>query len=118
MPENNSDLRYLPSRERFLRLIDSHHVCSGATYREIDQICEIDYSYLSLILKGARQPSRDVLIRLCHSGWHLDPAETDDVLMAAGFPPLSHRTRREWVEKNARKPAVPPGSDGAAAQAT
>jgi transcriptional regulator with XRE-family HTH domain len=118
MPENNSDAPYLPSRERFLQLINSYHVCSGATYREIEEVCEINFSYLSLILKGTRQPSRDVLIRLCHWGWRLNPADTDEVLMLAGFPPLSHRTRREWLEKNTRKPSAQQGSDGAAVRAT
>ncbi len=37
-------------------------------------------------LLNADARSHDVLIKLCHWGWRLDPAETDDVLMLAGWP--------------------------------
>ena len=84
------------SRAEFLAAINEAHVRSGLSLREIAQVCDLDHTYLHLILQGKRHPHRDVLISLCTFGWHLDPIETDAILMADGHPPLGRSVRREY----------------------
>lgn len=84
------------SRAEFLVAINEAHTRSGLSLREIAQVCDLDHTYLHLILQGKRHPHRDVLISLCTFGWHLDPIETDSILMADGHPPLGRSVRREY----------------------
>ncbi len=85
------------SRAEFLAAINEAHMRSGLSLREIAQVCDLDHTYLHLILQGKRHPHRDVLISLCTFGWHLDPIETDAILMADGHPPLGRSVRREYA---------------------
>jgi hypothetical protein len=84
------------SRAEFLAAINEAHTRSGLSLREIAQVCDLDHTYLHLILQGKRHPHRDVLISLCTFGWHLDPIETDMILIADGHPPLGRSVRREY----------------------
>ena len=84
------------SRAEFLAAINEAHTRSGLSLREIAQVCDLDHTYLHLILQGKRHPHRDVLISLCTFGWHLDPIETDAILMADGYPPLGRSVRRDY----------------------
>ena len=91
------------SRAEFLAAINEAHTRSGLSLREIAQVCDLDHTYLHLILQGKRHPHRDVLISLCTFGWHLDPIETDTILMADGHPPLGRSVRREYSAGNANQ---------------
>jgi hypothetical protein len=94
------------SRAEFLAAINEAHTRSGLSLREIAQVCDLDHTYLHLILQGKRHPHRDVLISLCTFGWHLDPIETDTILMADGHPPLGRSIRREYSAGNANQASV------------
>jgi hypothetical protein len=91
------------SRAEFLAAINDAHTRSGLSLREIAQVCDLDHTYLHLILQGKRHPHRDVLISLCTFGWHLDPIETDAILMADGHPPLGRSVRREYSASSANQ---------------
>jgi hypothetical protein len=91
------------ARAEFLAAINEAHMRSGLSLREIAQVCDLDHTYLHLILQGKRHPHRDVLISLCTFGWHLDPIETDAILMADGHPPLGRSVRREYSTSNAHQ---------------
>ncbi len=94
------------SRAEFLAAINEAHTRSGLSLREIAQVCDLDHTYLHLILQGKRHPHRDVLISLCTFGWHLDPIETDTILMADGHPPLGRSVRREYSASSANQASV------------
>ena len=91
------------SRAEFLAAINEAHTRSGLSLREIAQVCDLDHTYLHLILQGKLHPHRDVLISLCTFGWHLDPIETDTILMADGHPPLGRSVRREYSTGSANQ---------------
>ncbi len=84
------------SRAEFLAAIKEANTRSGLSLREIAQVCDLDLTYLHLILQGKRHPHRDVLISLCTFGWHLDSIEKDAILMADSHPPLGRSVRREY----------------------
>jgi Helix-turn-helix domain len=94
------------ARAEFLAAINEAHTRSGLSLREIAQVCDLDHTYLHLILQGKRHPHRDVLISLCTFGWHLDPIETDTILMADGHPPLGRSVRREYSASGANQASV------------
>jgi transcriptional regulator with XRE-family HTH domain len=48
--------------------------------------CEMDHSLVSRLESGQRTPTRDSLAKLC-AGLGLLPAETDALLLAAGYRP-------------------------------
>jgi transcriptional regulator with XRE-family HTH domain len=72
------------------------HESSGLSFREIATRCDVDHSYLALILEGRRRPSRDVLAALLAFGYETDLMETDRVLMLAGYPPFGRSARLEY----------------------
>ena len=81
----------------YLRYIREAHVRGGRSLRKVGEICDLDHSYVSLILEGKRLPTRDVLITLCLLGWYLDLFQTDEILLLIGYVPLGRSTRRETV---------------------
>jgi transcriptional regulator with XRE-family HTH domain len=83
--------------DEFLRRINTIHVDSGISLRELERLCGVHFSYINQILKGERKPSRDTLISLCGWGWDIDQILTDEVLMLGGRPPLNRDVRREWA---------------------
>lgn len=72
------------------------HDDSGLSYRELAARCDLDHSYVALILAGKRRPSRDVLAALLAFGYQVDRLETDRVLMLAGYPPFRRSARLEF----------------------
>ncbi|MCC6192614.1 MAG: helix-turn-helix transcriptional regulator [Anaerolineales bacterium] len=72
------------------------HAATGLSYREIAARCDLDHSYVGLILDGKRRPTRDVLTLLLAFGYGADRIGTDAVLMQAGYPPLGRSTRDEF----------------------
>jgi hypothetical protein len=76
------------SSPRLLELLNSAKNVSGASLREVGIAIDIDFTYISMILNGRRLPPRDILIALCAFGWQLDLPETNEILVAAGYPPL------------------------------
>ncbi|MCJ7568116.1 MAG: helix-turn-helix domain-containing protein [Anaerolineales bacterium] len=85
-------------RFRLLNGLREAHECSGLSYREVAQICDIDHSYVGRILNGARTPARDVLINLLAFAYGLSRLETDELLILVGYPPLGRSARREHRE--------------------
>ena len=51
-------------KNRFYCRLREIHEKSGLSYREVGVMCDINHSYVALILKGVRNPSRDVVICL------------------------------------------------------
>jgi len=90
----------------YLRYIREAHVRCARSLREVGEICDLDHSYVSLILEGKRFPTRDVLITLCLLGWYLDLPQTDEILILMGYLPLGRSTRREIVAVS-KSPASP-----------
>ena len=84
--------------QKFLIRLRELHESSGLSLREIAARSDLDYSYVSLILNGQRNPNRDVLISLGVS-WGLTLSEIDELLLLAGDPPLGRSARREFRTK-------------------
>lgn len=78
----------------FRNRIDEAHSKSGLSLRQLSEVCDVDYSYISRILSGQRKPTRDVVITLAVYGWNMDRVETDELLIAGGYQPLGRSTRR------------------------
>jgi transcriptional regulator with XRE-family HTH domain len=93
MIQNNP---HLPHIQELSRLLREHHDCSGLSLRELATLCDMDHSYVSLILQGKRRPARDLLIALAAFGWGLDQRQTDELLLLAGWPPLGRSALREY----------------------
>lgn len=89
--------------ESWLADLRELHESSGLSCREIAERCDLDHSYVPLILEGKRRPSRDVLTLLLAFGYHADRIETDCILMLAGYPPFGRSARLEY-RKNANVP--------------
>ena len=79
------------SHKEFLILLLEAHNNSGRSLREVTELCNIDHSYLALILKGVRSPHRDLLICLCWLGWNLDIYQADEILRAGGYKKSSRK---------------------------
>ncbi len=82
--------------QQWLALLREFHTTSGLSFREVAAQCDIDHSYVALILSGKRRPSRDVLLLLLVFGYGLDRIETDRMLILAGFPPFGRSARTEY----------------------
>jgi transcriptional regulator with XRE-family HTH domain len=93
-----------PSQSWLACLRELHHA-SGLSYRDIAVRCDLDHSYVALILEGKRRPGRDVLTLLLAFGYCVDRVETDHVLMLAGYPPFGRSARLEY-RKSQRLPSV------------
>ena len=72
------------------------HETSSLSYRDIAVRCDLDHSYVALILEGKRRPSRDILTLLLAFGYTADRIETDFILMLAGYPPYGRSARQEF----------------------
>jgi transcriptional regulator with XRE-family HTH domain len=88
------------------------HECGGLSYRELAARCDLDHSYVALILEGKRKPNRDLLTFLLAFGYRTDRIETDRILMIAGYPPLGRSARLEYRKNR----GVPPDAMAAAAR--
>jgi transcriptional regulator with XRE-family HTH domain len=84
------------ANEFWLTHLRELHASSGLSYREIAVRCDLDHSYVALILEGKRRPSRDVLTLLLAFGYHADRVETDRILMLAWYPPFGRSARLEF----------------------
>jgi transcriptional regulator with XRE-family HTH domain len=93
MGQDNSRLT---RTQELARLLREHHDRSGLSLRELAMLCDVDHSYLSLILQGKRRPSRDLLIALAAFEWGLDQMQADELLLLAGWPPLGRSALREY----------------------
>jgi transcriptional regulator with XRE-family HTH domain len=93
MSQNNP---YLPHIQELSRLLREHYDRPGLSLRELATLCDVDHSYSSLILQGKRRPARDRLIALAALGWGLDPMQTDELLLLAGWPPLGRSALRQY----------------------
>jgi transcriptional regulator with XRE-family HTH domain len=93
MSQNN---HYLPHIQELSRLLREYHDRAGLSIRELAALCDVDHSYVSLILQGKRRPARDLLITLAAFGWGLDQMQTDELLLLAGWPPLGRSALREY----------------------
>lgn len=89
-------------RTELERLLQDAHGRSGLTYREVAEICDMDHSYVPLILALKRRPNRDVLIALCAYAYQLTIYETDEILLLADCPPLGREARREYTTRRSR----------------
>jgi len=78
------------------RLLREYHDRSGLSLRELAAFCDMDHSYVALILQGKRRPARDLLIALAAFGWGLDQMQTDELLLLAGWPPLGRSALRQY----------------------
>ena len=72
------------------------HETSGLSYRDIALRCDLDHSYVALVLEGKRRPSRDVLTLLLAFGYGTNLDELDRVLILAGHPPFGRSARQEY----------------------
>ncbi len=97
MDQHNS---HLMRTQEFTRLLREYHDRSGLSLRELAALCDVDHSYLSLILQGKRRPSRDLLIALAAFGWGLDQMQADELLLLAGWPPLGRSALREYRKQS------------------
>jgi len=75
-----SNLRPDISRDEFIRLINKAHLQSERSLREAADLCHIDHSYLSLILKGRRRASRELLTKIVLFAWNLDGYGLEEIL--------------------------------------
>jgi hypothetical protein len=75
---------------------------SGRSLREVAVLCDLDHSYVGLVVESKRRPQRDVLISLCAFGWNLDRIETDEILLLANYPPLGRSALREYRQATRR----------------
>jgi transcriptional regulator with XRE-family HTH domain len=78
MSQNNP---YLPHIQELSRLLREHYDRTGLSLRELAALCDVDHSYISLILQGKRRPARDLLIALAAFGWGPDQRRTDELLL-------------------------------------
>ena len=101
---------HLARTQELARLLREHHDRSGLSLRELATLCDVDHSYLSLILQGKRRPSRDLLIALAAFGWGLDQMQADELLLLAGWPPLGRYALREY-RKHIVPEQAPAGDD-------
>ena len=90
------------TRSEYLEVLNAHHSRSGMSLREVAAACDLDHSYLSLILAGKRQPRRDVIIALGFA-YGLEMGEVDEILLLAGYPPLGRGSRREFSQSLQQK---------------
>lgn len=82
------------------------HESSGLSYRDLAERCDLDHSYVPLILEGKRRPSRDVLMLLLAFGYRVDRIETDRILMLAGYPPFGRLARLEYRKNRSGSPSL------------
>lgn len=80
----------------YLDKIAEAHCRSGRSLREVAAICDVEHSYVSRILNGERRPGQTALVALCVFAWGLDRAETDEILLLAGLPPIGRSALREY----------------------
>jgi len=88
------------------------HEYAGLSYRELAARCDLDHSYVALILEGKRRPNRDLLTLLLAFGYRTDRIETDRILMIAGYPPFGRSARLEYRKNR----GVPPDAIAASAR--
>ncbi len=91
-----SEVTRVEEGQQWLALLREFHTMSSLSFREVAAQCDMDHSYVALILCGKRRPSRDVLILLLVFGYGLDRIETDRMLILARFPPLGRSARTEF----------------------
>ena len=93
-----------PSHSEFAARLREYHERSGLSLREVAQICDLDFSYVQLILQGKRRPHRDVIVLLCGYAWQISQPETDEVLMLGNYPPLGRSASREYRQRITAQP--------------
>ena len=90
------------TRSQYLDVLNEHHTRSGLSLREVAAACDLDHSYVSYILSGARRPRRDVIIALGFA-YGLELGDVDEILLLAGYPPLGRGSRREFSQSLQQK---------------
>lgn len=83
----------------YLDLLNDWHTRSGLSLREVAQACDLDYTYIHYILKGARKPARDVIIALGFA-YGLERVDVDEILLLAGYPPIGRGLLRGFQQKH------------------
>ena len=101
---HQSDLK-IKSQPAYLDLLNEWHTRSGLSLREVAQACDLDYTYIHYILKGARKPARDVIIALGFA-YGLDRIDVDEILLLAGFPPIGRGVLREYRQNHATSKSI------------
>jgi transcriptional regulator with XRE-family HTH domain len=97
MSQSASNLYH--SQSEFVARLREYHERSGLSLREVAQMCDLDFTYVQLILQGKRRPHRDVIVLLCGYAWQISQPETDDVLMLGNYPPLGRSANREYRQR-------------------
>ncbi len=86
----------LASANAFTRLLREKYEAHDKSQADMARDAWIDPGYLSKLLSGEKtSPSRDLVIRLAVFGLRLPRYDTDDLLLAAGFAPLTNERQRE-----------------------
>jgi transcriptional regulator with XRE-family HTH domain len=75
---------------RFPALLRRYRERAGFSQARLAQLSGLDHSYLSRLESGRRMPTREVVLRLAEA-LALGSEETDRLLVAAGFAPVSSR---------------------------
>lgn len=83
------------SYDIFLRLLNEYHQRSGLTLHEAAVACDVDTSYVQMILRGNRRPQRDVIIAMATT-YGLQRVEIDELLLLAEMPPLGRSALRAY----------------------
>jgi len=68
------------------------------------EICDLDFTYIHYILKGARKPARDVIIALGFA-YGLERVDVDEILLLADLPPIGRGVLREYRQAHATSDA-------------
>lgn len=68
-------------------LIGDAHQRAGYSLRQLEDITDLNFGYISQIING-RVPPRDTLIVLCAFGWYLTLEETNEILESVGYKVL------------------------------
>ena len=87
----NNHPRQIPFPAQLRNYLDR----TGFSQREFAMMAGVDHSYLTLIFHNGKVPSRDIIISFAFA-LRLDLWEADDLLLLAGYPPLSRSSRREF----------------------
>jgi hypothetical protein len=92
-------MEQLVNSKLFLKLLNDYLSSSGLSYREVELLCDVDHSYLALMLKESRNPSRDVISSILAFGYKLDRIDVDKMLILAGHAPLGRSVRRRYRQE-------------------
>ena len=82
--------------EMFLKTLKEHYSSSGMTQEAVANRALLSHGYVNNVLNGARQPSRDAVIKLAF-GLSMNVNDTNRLLKLAGHGELYPRVERDAV---------------------